>query len=1549
MLGSTMLPRLRHAAICVLCATIVAGCWALARPELSPASPLSGLVTTTSPLVIDPSGSSSTDALSVSQGPTVEYVQRMPVTKVIDQVTLGDFRSTCGGSATLFVREHNPDTGDQDQITYSPSAVAWPSSSGRVTWSIPPTRLVAGRGYAFAVSGSGCVEQTSWAHDGSKVNGGWRRCTDFARPDEQATINEFGMWRVWHEHGQSDQLAPCSQSSPSWYADIPSGWLASQSGSILYGSFVDKPTPQQLCDPNGSGYNPSAGAEVVEAEDNPGSPGQAWYVCVWPQYGPMNEQVDNGWHYGLPWRASGVKGVPREMYLKLRATTQGAVESALRGVGGTSYQAAPNLPRCMKADPVNCATGNFSEVYADVAAGGRGVGLGLTRSYNSIAAAAGETGAFGYGWSFSFGESLSVASGGDVTVRHDDGSTATFTPIGDGKYAAAGWVQSELVKRSDGSYAYTLPDQRVMSFTSSGRLDWVEDRNANRTTLAYSSGQLSTITAPGGRSIALEHNGDGTISQATDPVGHEVHYSYTSGQLTSVEDVGGGTTSFGYDASHRMTSVTDARGKQTTNVYDSQNRVTEQTDPLNHTSQWDWSTAGQTKFTDSTGRVIVQHFDHNLPSSETKGVGTASEATWTYGYDEDGNRTSVTDPNNHEWSSSFDEHGNRTASTDPLNHTTHWTYDDDRNVTSTTTPAGRETRFEYDANGNLTAIERTRTETSQTVRTTLDYDSHGQLISSTDPLNRETTFAYNADGDRISTTTPRGKTTSATYDDLGRVVTETSARGHETGADPDDFTTHITRDEFGQPTDVEDPLGHHTLMDYDADQNLVSVTDRAGKQTTYDYDDAGRQTQVTRPDDSTLGTGYDAMGRVTSQTDGLDHSTTYAYDGQGRAKSSTDPLNRTTEQAYDDAGNLTMITDPQSRTTSMGYDDADRLTGVSYSSGHPGDVTITYTTDGERNTVEDDSGTADYDYDSLGRLSSHTNGAGQTTAYHYDLAGQVSSLDYPDALTLRDTSTSNPSTHVTTGTVDRDYDDDGNLTSVTDWLSHETTFDYDAEGHLTGVDRPNGTSASYQYDRVGALSDLTDRGDHTGLGRTADSLLASSTPPVGSAKNYGYDDVRRLTGAGSASYGYDDADNLTQTVGYGGTAVAQHFDAANQLTSTSEAASTTATFDYNAEGDRTARDDAAGADSAYGYDQAGQLTSYDGPNRADAGTTTEAYGYDADGLRQTKTSDGQERTFAYDVSGGLPTIVTDGPTAYLTGPGGLPIEQITQAGTVRYFHHDQLGSTTGLSNQSGSTVASYDYDAYGNPVGAPSSVENPFGYAGQYTDASSGLQYLRARYYDPATSQFISRDPLEGATRQPYAYADNAPTNYTDPSGAGIGDIGMFISNASAGALDFASGGLSTKLAGKIVGFDPDCAEWGPGFGTGQFLAAGTAAFGLAEAGVRGAAWLASRRAARSAGRLPWTAWENYQQVTVGGREYAQVGDRLYAKHAIERTMPRGLTTNGRSISPSNIEDVIQNGTRSDVTVEGVPRQVYRSGTVEVVTEQEGRTVVTVNPYKYAN
>jgi RHS repeat-associated protein len=151
----------------------------------------------------------------------------------------------------------------------------------------------------------------------------------------------------------------------------------------------------------------------------------------------------------------------------------------------------------------------------------------------------------------------------------------------------------------------------------------------------------------------------------------------------------------------------------------------------------------------------------------------------------------------------------------------------------------------------------------------------------------------------------------------------------------------------------------------------------------------------------------------------------------------------------------------------------------------------------------------------------------------------------------------------------------------------------------------------------------------------------------------------------------------------------------------------------------------------------------------------------------SKTSGLATEYLSWDVSAALPLLLSDGQNSYIYGPNGLPVEQISSGEAPTYLHHDQLGSTRLLTNSSGETTATFSYGSYGAPVSRTGSGATPFGLAGQYTDSESGLQYLRARFYDPGTGLFLSRDPIVDLTREPYAYAQGNPLMFIDPSGRG--------------------------------------------------------------------------------------------------------------------------------------------------------------------------------------
>jgi RHS repeat-associated protein len=125
---------------------------------------------------------------------------------------------------------------------------------------------------------------------------------------------------------------------------------------------------------------------------------------------------------------------------------------------------------------------------------------------------------------------------------------------------------------------------------------------------------------------------------------------------------------------------------------------------------------------------------------------------------------------------------------------------------------------------------------------------------------------------------------------------------------------------------------------------------------------------------------------------------------------------------------------------------------------------------------------------------------------------------------------------------------------------------------------------------------------------------------------------------------------------------------------------------------------------------------------------------------------------------------TFGRTANLTSVM-VALAQPLSLPAIFFLHQDQLGSTRMLTDGAGVIKGTSTYDPYGNLTAITGSATTPFGFSGQYRDAETGFLYLRARYYDPATAEFITSDPAVASTRSPYAYVSDNPQNASDPTG----------------------------------------------------------------------------------------------------------------------------------------------------------------------------------------
>ncbi|HEU5270575.1 MAG TPA: DUF6531 domain-containing protein [Jatrophihabitans sp.] len=822
---------------------------------------------------------------------------------------------------------------------------------------------------------------------------------------------------------------------------------------------------------------------------------------------------------------------------------------------------------CSAGDPIDTLTGNFGHTCQDFSIPGRGPGLDLSRTYNSLLADA--DGPFGYGWSSSYGMSLGIDAS-SVVVHQENGAQATFTYDGT-SWSAPPRVLATLRQNQDGTWTFTRKSREVFTFDSSGQLTAVSDLNGYRTTVDHPAPSAMVVTDPAGRSLTFTLSGSHVTSvQDSSSAARSVTYGYdAAGDLTDVVDVGGGHWQFTYDAGHRLLTMRSPRyyGDTTTtpspvvtNHYDDLGRVDQQTDQLGRVTSLDYTTVpGSTLVADPRGRTVLYGYTDGLLTTVTAGYRTTGAATWYYRYDPDTlGRISTLDPDGHTTTATYDSAGNLTASTDGLGQTTTYTYNNLREVTSVTEPKQVNaqpitTTLTYDGNGNLltrsTPLLDSTGASTATATTTYHYDdpAHpGDLTSVTDPNGHAVAGTYDAYGDLASVTDAAGDKTSYGYDtDRGWRTSQVSPKGNVSGADPAAYTTTYGYDAYGRPTVTRDPLWtstaptrHETVRHYDPDGNLDSITDADGHTTTYAYDAAGELTSTGRADGTTLRTDYWPDSTIRHQYDHANQATTYDYDAVGNLASITDPLGRATLLDVDGVGNLVTRTDPAGRTTTYSYDAADQLTAVNYSDPATPDVTnVSYDADGQRTAMTDGTGTTTWAWDSLHRMTSTTTGAGNTIGYHYDLAGLLTAIDYPGS----------------TGTVTRGYDAADRLTSVTDWNAQQTAFGYDPDSDLTSQTYPNGTTASTSYDPAGQLTGTQDAPTANpgapfasfNYGRDGAGLLSSvtSTGVPADTHSYGYNTLNQLTGVDTTSYGYDPANNLTKRLDN----TRQIYDAANQL------------------------------------------------------------------------------------------------------------------------------------------------------------------------------------------------------------------------------------------------------------------------------------------------------------------------------------------------------------------------------------------------------------------
>lgn len=917
---------------------------------------------------------------------------------------------------------------------------------------------------------------------------------------------------------------------------------------------------------------------------------------------------------------------------------------------------------------------------------------------------------------------------------------------------------------------YTYQDHRIETVTSpiggvltnaydaANRVVTQTDALGYATTFEYGDG-TTTVTWPDG-AVSVERYVDNQLREVTTALGTDVErtrrmeYGPTN-QVIRTEDSAGGMTTAEYDAQGGLVSATDELGRTTTFERDAAGRVLGTTAPDGTTQRAEYDERGNlvasTDATGATTRYTVNGDGTVAAEIDPTGLQTS------YEYDAVGHVERVVAPDGSATLLEHDAAGRLLSETDGTGAVTVYEYDGADRVTAVTDPTGARTELDRDAEGGVTRMRegdgRTWTwshdPTGQVVSatdptgatTTSTYDGAGRVAVVTDPAGGTTEHRYDAAGNLVAVTDPLGRVTRTTYDARGLVLVTTTPGG---------ATTRAEHDAAGQLVTVTDATGGATRTTYDEAGRPVTVTDGDGREVTATYDAAGRVRTTSTADGEEQTWEYDAAGRLLSYTDAAGASTTYTYSARGEVATRTDAAGRVTALTHDGAGRVVASTAPDGEVTELDHDAAGRVVAVRYPIG-TADVSYAYDAAGRRTEMSDGTGTTAYAYDPAGRLAEVRAPAG-TVTYERDLLGRVVTTTYPDG-----------------SRVAREWDAAGQITAVEDWAGGRYAFGWDDDGGIASASYPNGVTTSYDRDAAGRVAGIASSGPGGALldlayAYTDGGLLSGADavrPGADLTTGYGWDDQARLarvTGSGAGELGYAAGGQVAALPD--GTTLT--YDDAGTLTS-ARIAGVRTQYSADARGNRVG-ERGADRDRTYDWDAANRLIGLD-----DADGASWTYGYDGDGLRATAAeADGTSRTFLWDVEGEIPLLLGDGAARYVYGPTGAPVAQHDDEHGWLYLHGDVIGSVRAVTGTDGATVAAADYTPYGTPVEVAGVAlvgqVTAFGFAGEYTDPT-GLVYLRARYLDPATAQFLSVDPLFDVSLSLYGYTGGNPLMFVDPLG----------------------------------------------------------------------------------------------------------------------------------------------------------------------------------------
>ena len=661
--------------------------------------------------------------------------------------------------------------------------------------------------------------------------------------------------------------------------------------------------------------------------------------------------------------------------------------------------------------------------------------------------------------------------------------------------------------------------------------------------------------------------------------------------------------------------------------------------------------------------------------------------------------------------------------------------------------------------------------TNGEIKRTSVYYANGQLKSQTDALGNTTKYEYNYLNKLTKTIAPfdeRNAETVNEYDKNGNVI--------KVIQNIDDGKKSITRNQYNAMGLLEKV----TLSD---------GTLNGGKNITkYFYNNAGIQTKM-----------YTGMS---SESDTSYLTTNYEYDSWLRPVRTTDSTGYNSGTiTYDLNGNVLKNTDANGNVTTNTYDALNRV--------------LTANTVNSKDSSKNVS--KSYTYDNMGRVT-QTVSNGLTTSYAYDSLGRkTEESEYKNGYsTFKGFFYVGVSQYVDQEIVginnllmysytSYEYDGEMRVVKVKESGNETASYTYDANGNKKSETLANGVISTYTYNKANRITKIENKKGNSNISvyeysyylDGSDACKVRNENGIMETTSYEYDGLKRLTEesvkvgnktSDTYSYEYDDYGNRSRMTATGSENYVTEYSynnaqgnytallqkevktvegEENPLDLNSNVKQTVYTYDANG---NQIKKTAEGKTETNTYDGLNQLIGFTD------GETTASYKYNASGLRYEKTVDGQTINHVWDGSKQIIADVIDNQfyeaDCYIRGTNLVAKYNFCNGTKSEYTYYTQNahGDVVNLTDETGKVTKTYKYDAFGVEKDIDDSDTNVFRYCGEYYDKETATVYLRARYYNPTTGRFISRDSYLGRRSDPlslnlYTYCRNNPLRYIDPSG----------------------------------------------------------------------------------------------------------------------------------------------------------------------------------------